>query len=234
MSEELSGTDNSTGYPAPEEEEDDEEEEASENNWIQWFCSLEGHDFLVEVTEDFIKDTSNLYGLKSKFPRFNEAYYEILSGGIPDEDELQNEQYLELYQTCTDLYGLIHARFIQTPIGLTIMREKYLAGKFGICSRVLCERHNVLPIGMSNDIRTSRVKVYCPRCQEVYYPKDKNAEIDGAYFGVSFPHILLQHFPFLYPLQTHNTYHPKIYGFKVHNGRGAYAEKVVTKYRTDI
>jgi casein kinase II subunit beta len=32
----------------------------------------------------------------------------------------------------------MHSRFIATPEGLSIMREKYLAGKFGNCPRVLC------------------------------------------------------------------------------------------------
>jgi hypothetical protein len=40
------------------------------------------------------------------------------------------------------------------------MRDKYYAGHFGVCPRVLCERQNVLPVGMSEDLRTSRVKVY--------------------------------------------------------------------------
>jgi len=39
------------------------------------------------------------------------------------------------------------------------MREKYLLGRFGVCPRVLCERQNVLPVGMSEELRTSRVKV---------------------------------------------------------------------------
>ena len=215
-------------------EDEPDEDFSSENGWVQWFCSLEGHEFLAEVTEDYLKDTSNHYGLKSKFPNFSDCLYQIIAGGIPSEEDLQSEQYLELYQSLTDVYGLIHARFIQTQIGLTIMREKYLAGKFGVCSRVLCEKHNVIPIGMSNNIKTSRVKVFCPRCQEVYYPKDKTNELDGSYFGTSFPHVLLQNFPFLYPLQEHNEYVPKISGFKVHNGRGAYAEKIEIKYRVNL
>jgi len=39
------------------------------------------------------------------------------------------------------------------------MKEKFLQTKFGICPRVLCERQAVLPIGMSEELRTSRVKV---------------------------------------------------------------------------
>ena len=226
MSEEASRSESESSYT--------ENEESSENGWIQWYCSLEGHEFLAEVSESFIKDASNLYGLKSMVESFSEALHHIISEGVPDEDDLQNELYLELYQSCIDLYGLIHARFIQTPLGLTIMREKYLSGKFGICSRVLCERHNVIPIGLSSEIRTSRVKVFCPRCQEVYYPKDRNGELDGSYFGPSFPHVLLQSFPYLYPLSNFNAYTPQIAGFKVRNGRGAYSEKIDNKYRTEI
>jgi casein kinase II subunit beta len=62
----------------------------------------------------------------------------ILRPEPPEEDELENEKFLELYQEATDIYGLIHARFILTPKGLALMREKYLLGKFGICPRVLC------------------------------------------------------------------------------------------------
>lgn len=43
--------------------------------------------------------------------------------------------------------------------GLAMMKEKFLMGKFGVCPRVLCERQNVLPIGLSEMLRTSRVKV---------------------------------------------------------------------------
>lgn len=52
---------------------------------------------------------------------------------------------------------------------------------------------------MSEELRTSRVKVieneyvqvYCPRCEEVYIPKKKCPDVDGAYFGCSFPSLFL-------------------------------------------
>ena len=91
-----------------------------------------------------------------------------------------------------DLYGLIHARFIISPRGLALMKEKYMLGSFGYCPRVLCERQNILPIGVSEELSTSRVKVYCPRCQDVYIPRQKQLDIDGAYFGTSFPHVFLK------------------------------------------
>ena len=95
-----------------------------------------------------------------------------------------------------DLYGLIHARFIISSRGLHMMRAKYLNGVFGACPRVLCDRQLVLPVGMSEDLSISRVKVYCPKCEEVYVPRIKFVDIDGAYFGCSFPHIFFQVFLF--------------------------------------
>jgi casein kinase II subunit beta len=97
-----------------------------------------------------------------------------------------------------DLYGLIHSRFIISTRGLHMMRAKYLNGVFGACPRVLCDRQLVLPVGMSEDLSISRVKVYCPKCEEVYVPRIKFVDIDGAYFGCSFPHIFFQVISILY------------------------------------
>jgi len=56
---------------------------------------------------------------------------------------------------------------------------------------VLCEKQNVIPIGISEDCKIARVKVYCPRCKDIFSPKKKPADVDGSYFGTSFPHLLL-------------------------------------------
>jgi casein kinase II subunit beta len=198
-----------------------DESQYSEGGWIQWFCSLEDHNFFCEVDEEYIRDNFNLYGLRQKFTHYNEALEMILSPECPDDEDLEDEKFLEIYQEATDLYGLIHARFILSPKGLAIMREKFLLGKFGVCPRVLCERQAVLPIGMSEELRTSRVKVYCPRCEDVYIPKKKCTDVDGAYFGCSFPHILLQTYPDLYPNPPTTIYIPRIYGFKIHKKKGS-------------
>lgn len=127
-----------------------------------------------------------------------------------------------MYQDAIELYGLIHARYIATPEGLAIMREKYLAGKFGNCPRVLCEKQNVIPIGISEDSKIARVKVYCPRCKDIYTPKKKFADVDGSYFGTSFPHLLLmvniilsQTYPDIGPIFPKEEYVPRIFGFMI-------------------
>ena len=48
-------------------EEDDSE---SGSGWIQWFCDLEGHEFFIEVDEDYIRDNFNLHGLRERVTYF--------------------------------------------------------------------------------------------------------------------------------------------------------------------
>jgi casein kinase II subunit beta len=123
-----------------------------------------------------------------------------------------------------ELYGLLHQRFILTPKGLALMKEKYLNGNYGTCPRVLCSQQNLMPIGMSESPKQVRVKMYCPRCQDIFIPKKKCGDVDGAYFGCSFPHILLQTYPELQVKEMAIKYTPKIYGFKIENFRDQIAD----------
>lgn len=143
----------------------------------------------------------------------------VLSPFSPDEDELSDPAFLEIYKSASELFGLIHARFIKSPQGLAIMREFFLTGRFGNCPRVLCDRQAVLPAGQSEELHSNRVKLYCPRCQELYIPKHKYSDVDGAYFGMSFPHFLLAAYPDLVPTKDPKEYVPKICGFKVRKSK---------------
>ncbi len=42
----------------------------SEGGWISWFCQLEGNEMLVEVDEDFIRNSTNLFGVTSIFKNY--------------------------------------------------------------------------------------------------------------------------------------------------------------------
>ena len=55
----------------------------------------------------------------------------------------------------------------------------------------------------------------------MYIPRQKHLDIDGAYFGVSFPHILMKSFPEIHPSVGPYKYVPKIYGFRVFGLRGS-------------
>ena len=42
---------------------------------------------------------------------------------------------------------------------------------------------------MADLLRQSAAKVYCPHCQEIFFPKSSRMEfLDGAYFGTTFAH----------------------------------------------
>ncbi|KAJ8097979.1 casein kinase II regulatory subunit-domain-containing protein [Lipomyces tetrasporus] len=161
--------------------------------WISSFCSMRGHEYFAEVTEDFIEDDFNLTGLSSLVPFYKEALDMILDYD-PDPDEssrLPNMPVIE--NSAEQLYGLIHARFLLTRSGLTIMAEKYDLQHFGTCPRYLCHQTPVLPIGTSDLPGNDTVKLYCPSCADIYSPigKEQN-EVDGAYFGTSFAGLFLK------------------------------------------
>ena len=128
-----------------------------------------------------------------------------------------------------DLYGLIHQRYILTKKGLLKMRVKYHYSMFGICPRLLCDKQEVVPIGLDEELSISRVKVYCPKCEDVYLPRIKFVDIDGAYFGKSFPIIFFQTFPELIPDEAKKLYIPKIFGFKIFGMTGSkYENEAIT------
>lgn len=100
--------------------------------------------------------------------------------------------------------------------------QKFLQSLYGSCPRALCDRQKVLPVGLSDNLKVSRFKVYCPRCEEVYVPKFRSVNIDGAFFGTSFPHHFLKHYKqaVILPPKIYH-YEPKIFGFKMVGKRGS-------------
>ena len=52
--------------------------------------------------------------------------------------------------------------------GLAKVVQKYLEGIYGVCPRALCNNQKCLPLGLSDKLRSSRVKIFCPKCDEVY------------------------------------------------------------------
>jgi casein kinase II subunit beta len=76
------------------------------------------------------------------------------------------------------------------------MYEKYRTAAFGRCPRVFCQGQPVLPVGLSDLPRNYTVNVFCPRCHGLFFPKStRQANIDGAYFGTTFPHLYLMTHP---------------------------------------
>ena len=92
-----------------------------------------------------------------------------------------------------DFLGLVVMyRYILTNRGMHAMYEKYRTAAFGRCPRVFCQGQPVLPVGLSDLPRNYTVNVFCPRCHGLFFPKStRQANIDGAYFGTTFPHLYL-------------------------------------------
>lgn len=112
--------------------------------WIDWFLSLRENAFFVEVDEEFIVDRFNLTGLMSLGPHLQpaidriimteEQFFEETDAARNDvpavimaENDSQHEPSAEakarreIQAAAIQLYGLIHARYLMTPRGLTKM-----------------------------------------------------------------------------------------------------------------
>ncbi|KAG5357344.1 Casein kinase II subunit beta' [Yarrowia sp. C11] len=170
---------------------DGSESGLSEEYWVDWFLRAKGNEYFCEVDEDFITDRFNLTGLST---------------------EVSHLQYAaELITDALDLDSF------QDPVRLTKMMEKYKLAHFGKCPRVNCYFNPLLPVGLYDVAGQSSVKLYCTKCEDLYIPKStRHANIDGAYFGTSFPAMILQAFPQLLPTKTNERHVPTIFGFKMH------------------
>ena len=59
----------------------------------------------------------------------------------------------------------------------------------------------IFVLGLSDVPGEAMVKLYCPKCMDVYTPKSsRHHHTDGAYFGTGFPHMLFM---------VHPEYRPK-------------------------
>ncbi|KNZ81486.1 putative casein kinase II subunit beta-2 [Termitomyces sp. J132] len=169
--------------------------------WISWFCSLPGHEYFCEVTEDFIEDDFNLTGLNAMVPFWKEAMEMVLDVET-DEDASKIPDVSIIESSAEMLYGLVHQRYILTRSGLQAMVEKYENGVFG----------SYLP-GLDT------MKLFCPNCNDVYVPPSSKFQgVDGAFFGTTFAHLFFQSYrelapaPFWKPQSSGSSL---IYGFKV-------------------
>ncbi|KAL5232133.1 hypothetical protein ABZP36_030909 [Zizania latifolia] len=191
--------------------------EGEDTSWISWFCSLRGNEFFCEIDDDYIQDDFNLCGLSNQVPYYDYALDLVLDIESSNGDVFTEEQTELIESSAEMLYGLIHARYILTSKGLAAMLEKFKNYDFGRCPRVYCCGQPCLPAGQSDIPRSSTVKIYCPKCEDLHYPRSKyQGNIDGAYFGTTFPHLFLMTYPHLKPQKPSQQYVPKVFGFKLH------------------
>ncbi|KAI7738612.1 hypothetical protein M8C21_011473, partial [Ambrosia artemisiifolia] len=169
----------SKGENIVEESETDSEEsdvsgsDGEDTSWISWFCNLRGNEFFCEVDENYIQDDFNLCGLSSQVPYYDYALDLILDVESSHGDMFSEEQNEIIESAAEMLYGLIHVRYILTTKGLAAMLEKYKNAEFGRCPRVYCCGQPCLPVGQSDISRQSNVKIFCPKCEDIYTPQSR-------------------------------------------------------------
>lgn len=193
-------------------------------SWISSFCSLLGHEYFAEVSEEFIEDDFNLTGLQTQVAMYKEALEMILDVEPEEEDDDDEEEDDEedesiegiermrhgerrnhsrvasdlsvIESSAEMLYGLIHQRFICSRAGIQQMSEKYELGHFGVCPRSHCDQARALPVGLSDIPGEETVKLFCPSCLDVYVPPNSRFQtVDGAFFGRTFGALFLLTFP---------------------------------------
>lgn len=180
------------------------------NSWVTWFLSTKGNEYFCEVDEDYILDRFNLTGLNAEVQHYPQAL-DLITDSL--EDDLSDSIRDSVEAQAKLLYGLVHARYIITTRGLAKMLEKYKRADFGRCPRVLCYQQPLLPVGLSDNPFQKAVKLFCPRCEDIYSPKSsRHGTIDGAFFGSTFPHMLFMVYPNVLPSKSPTSQSPFLLG----------------------
>jgi len=200
--------------------------------WISYFCEKPENIFFCQVDYDYIESAFNLYGLKDEVKNFKYLRRTILE----EINDSSTDEYFNIPKhwrspEVADLYGRIHARYIVTAAGQRAMVQKFREGHFGRCRNYLCTHGSVphvLPIGISDKLGKDYVKVYCPKCNDIY--DTDRSKVDGGYFGRTFPHFFLICRPELLPRTTVSVADskvvPTVFGFRIHKSSKFYAGRV--------
>ena len=76
----------------------------------------------------------------------------------------------------------------------------------------------IFVLGLSDVPGEAMVKLYCPKCMDVYTPKSsRHHHTDGAYFGTGFPHMLFMVHPEYRPKRPANQFVPRYGNYLIFN-----------------
>jgi len=104
-----------------------EEPEKAVPSWMEWFCSLENHKFVEVIDSQFLTNPENHHDPYSKSnslnfvpiskQRFTDCLKLILAAHAPSPKDLENKNFEQLQQEASEVYSLMHARYIRSPEG---------------------------------------------------------------------------------------------------------------------
>ena len=189
-----------------------------ERSWIQEFLSIPGNELFCEVDVEFIIDRFNLTGINTSPERMQDII-DVVTGYGNEFDSYGDPDMVDdpTEIMARHFYGMVHARFILSTRGIQKMLAKYLNGEFGKCPRALCRGQAVVPIGLHDIPHVSFVKLYCPKCEDIYHPFPlRQSSIDGAYFGTTAPAMMFQAYQKYIPRHSSEQFVLKVFGFKIH------------------
>jgi len=71
-----------------------------QGTWIEWFCSIDGNEFMLVVPRSFLLDKFNWVQLRTTVKmhkhRYEEAQMLVLAKSAPTQGDLGNESFLHL------------------------------------------------------------------------------------------------------------------------------------------
>ena len=199
---------------------------SSVDPWIFQFCNLPQNKWYVPIDVSWVTDWFNQYGIRELFENFDEAIELISDNHSENWATFSDEKICQIHIQATRIYGLLHARWITQPKGLFAMKKKYEISVFGVCPRALCNGTHLLPMGTSANMRRHTVKLFCPKCCDIY-KAPKTPSIDGAHFGPAFPHLFLCEFTQFDTSDEFVPFDQRVFGFRIH-------KSMQLKYRPHI
>ena len=199
--------------------------------WIRQFCRL--NSWYVPIDNDWAGDWFNQYGIGNNFDDFDAAIELITDQHSNDWNRFNDERIISIQQQALKIYGMLHARWICQPKGMSAMKDKYEKGVFGKCIRYECHGTNLLPMGTTFTLRRHSTKLFCPKCCDIYRAPD-SIVLDGAHFGPAFPHMFLSEYSQFDKSSEFVPFEVKAFGFKIHrNPHSRYPVHNKNKYEQE-
>lgn len=153
-------------------------------------------------------------------PRCSEVSQELFLGVIFSFGEicfylLVFKSVIKRHSSCIWLAVPISTKqmLIFLQVRITLIHKGLFVNYLGCLDLILkwVSSSSTLLTGLSDIPGEAMVKLYCPKCMDVYTPKSsRHHHTDGAYFGTGFPHMLFMVHPEYRPKRPANQFVPRL------------------------